>query len=268
MTAEIARLRARIADIEKRPAIEADAADSAAFQSAGLLATPRGAVHEVFSDDPRNGGTALGFALAAARPLVHAARPAIIFVQLVHEAEEVGLPYAPGLSHFGIDPETVTLVRTATVAELLWAIEESVACTAVASVIADLAAPHKALDFTASRRLALRAETAGTSVFIVRYGREREASAARFRWRVMPATSTPPLFDDRAPGLPRFAIGLEKGRIRGVVQGEVMTLDWTRDNGFARIDPVGNPAANPLQFGAPAPRSEPAALAHGLPQAG
>src|SRR5690606_31798639 len=117
-----------------------------------------------------------------------------------------------------------TLIRAATITELLWALEEALACRAVAAVIADLARPHKALDFTASRRLALRSAASGGSLFLTRYGRGREASAARYRWRVVPRPSRPAPWDARAPGGPRWRVTLEKGRLGtarpGTAEGE------------------------------------------------
>lgn len=267
MAAEIARLRARIADIERRP-IVSGAADSSADRSAGMIAAPRGAVHEVFSDDLRNAGTALGFTLMQARALLDAGRPALILVQLAHEADETGLIYGPGFDLFGIDADAVTLVRAGSVTELLWAVEEAVACTAVAAVVADIASSHKALDFTVSRRLALRAEASGTSAFLVRYGHEREASAARYRWRVMPAASGPPPFDARAPGLPRFSVTLEKGRLADFPEGAALTLDWTKEHGFALVDPGRGADADAAPRPRPSSsRPQPAALGDGLSQA-
>jgi protein ImuA len=266
MAAEIARLRARIADIERRPAPDGPVAASTANGKAGFLAVPRGAVHEVYSDDLRNAGTALGFALGQSRALLGPGRPALIIVQLAHEADETGLIYGPGLSQFGIDAEAVTLVRAETIPDLLWALEEAVVCTSVAGVITDIATTHKALDFTVSRRLALRAEAAGTSAFLVRYGIEREASAARYRWRVMPAASGPPAFDARAPGLPRFSPTLEKGRLAGFADGVSLTLDWTKDDGFVVVNPAKG-ADDDASREPPASRPQPAALGDGLSQA-
>lgn len=230
-------LRARIAALEKRPPLGEGAALARQEEgkARGFLAIPPRLVHEVFADETRDGGAALGFALAEARGLLTPERPAIFVMQLGQEAQEAGVPYGTGLRQFGLDPEAVVLARAETITELLWAIEEAVACRAVAAVVADIAGHHKALDFTVSRRLSLRAQAAGGSVFLVRYGREREASAARLRWRVVPASSAPPPFDARAPGPPRFAVTLEKGRLRGLPAEARLIIEWT-EHGFALVD--------------------------------
>ena len=189
----------------------------------------------MFADSLANAGAALGFALAQAKRMLAPERPGLLILQLKSDAQEIGLPYGLGFKSFGLDTEAVVLIRTDTIVELLWAIEEAIACRAVGAVVADIAYPHKALDFTASRRLALRSAASGGSVLLVRYGREREASAARYRWRVAPELSASPPFDEKAPGPPRWRVTLEKGRLdtrrRITADGEEYVVDWT-ENGL------------------------------------
>ncbi len=209
---DIDALRAKIAALEKRPPL----AEAAAFAARGkgrsgadndgqpalaeLLAVPAGVLHEVFVDEQRQSGAALGFALGLARGLLQGERQAVLYLQLAEQAQELGVPYGIGLKQFGLDPERLVIGRVGTLAELLWAMEEAIACRAVAGVVADIAGAPKALDFTVSRRLSLRAAAAGTSAFLIRYGREREASAAKLRWRVASTLSGAAEFDPLAPG--------------------------------------------------------------------
>ena len=179
------------------------------------------------------------------------------------------MPYAPGFKTFGLDAQAIVLIRTETIVELLWAMEEAIACRAIAAVVADIAYPHKALDFTASRRLALRTAASGASVFFVRYARDREATAARYRWRVEPYSSQPVPFDDRAPGPPRWQVTLEKGsldkRRKANPQGDSFVVDWT-ENGFALAD-IGSRDHARAPLIAALPDAAPAALGHRLSQA-
>jgi protein ImuA len=147
-------------------------------------------------------------------------------------------------------------------AELLWAIEEAIACRAVACVVADIGTHSKLLDFTASRRLSLRAAATGGSIFLLRYGVGREASAAHLRWRLSPAQSGQRRYDAKAPGPPRWQLELERGTL--IKQQTAWLLGWTehgletfeleRQSGDGRIR---NPAF---------PGPVPAQLAHRLPQ--
>lgn len=250
-------LRQRIAAIEQRPVLAEPAANAGAV---GYFALPMGALHEVFTPERRDAGAGLGFALGLMGEFITPARPVLLFVQLAQEAQEAGLPYAAGLLGFGLEPDRLVLVRLSGVTELLWAVEEAVRCRAVAGVVAEIGGWPKPLDFTASRRLSLRAAESGTSVLLLRHGEEREASAARFRWRVSGLPSAPNPYDARAPGAPRWRIALEKGRLAA---GTQFTLDWT-DHGFAPLiaDGRGGSGAAPL------PGRQPADMGHRLSQAG
>ena len=237
-------LRAKIERIEKRPVGLGEGERS---PSAEDFALPPGVLHEVFTDAQRNAGALLGFALAAARALISQERPAVLYLQLIGETSDTGLPYAPGLAAFGIDPQSVVLVRAQTITELLWAAEEGLACGAVAGVIADISSDPKAVDFTAGRRLGLRAAESGGTMFLLRYGLQRHVSAARLRWKLTPALSGQRPFDPKAPGESRWRLSLEKGVWRGKPNSEWF-LGWT-ENGFAILDiPDGNrvPATAPL----------------------
>ncbi|HEY4201222.1 MAG TPA: hypothetical protein VGM83_11735 [Devosiaceae bacterium] len=204
-------LRTQIAALEKRPMLAEGAAVLRRRGGAGVLATAPGLVHEVFTDEMRNAGAALGFALGQARAFLTPERPAVFYLQLAHEGQERGVPYGAGLAAFGFAPENLAIVRVKAMPELLWAMEEALGCRAVAGVVADIGGHPKILDFTASRRLSLRAASGGASVFLMRYGVEREASAAQLRWRIDPAPSGTVRFDPRAPGEARWRVTLEKG---------------------------------------------------------
>lgn len=266
-------LRAQIAALEKRPVLANGAAlltqrgQGDDDELMGLLKAPPGLLHEVFADEHRQSGASLGFTLGLARSLISQGREALIYLQLSAEAQEIGLPYGLGFSSFGLTPDTLVIGRIGTVPELLWALEESLACRAVAGVIVDLASHPKALDFTVSRRISLRAAAAGTSAFLIRYGKGREASAARLRWHVRPGVSAGQPFDASAPGNPRFVVEIEKLRLGQVRQTEQhqLILDWT-ENGFVSVDPLKRPHA-PLRRPAAPSRPQPAALGDRLSEA-
>ena len=211
----IADLRASIEGIEKRPApvLPADTAPGGA-RAEDVPQIGPGTLSEIFADAPRDAGPAFGFALHQAQGLIAPERPAVLFLQMRGEAQETGLPYGPGLFGFGFDPDALAVVRTDTIAELLWAMEEAAGCGSVAAVIGDSVRTHKQLDFTASRRLSLRAENFGVALMLMRTGTEREASAATFRFHAAAAQSAEAAFDTRAPGASRIRIVLEKGARR------------------------------------------------------
>ena len=227
----LAALRDTIADIERKPALQ-EARARVDMTADAFPAFPGGLLQEVFTDERRNAGSALGFALAQARDLVGPARPGVIFLQLAEEGQKLGLPYGPGLVSFGFDPGSLTLVRVGDIKELLWAAEQALGCRAVAAVVAEIGGAARLLDFTASRRLSLRAAQAGTSIFLLRYGTGREASAAHLRWRVEPAASAHKPYDDKAPGPLRWRAELERGAL-GKHNSDWL-LGWSKD-GLAAV---------------------------------
>lgn len=257
-------LRTRIEGIEKQAPL---ARALQRIEGDALSELPPGVLHEVFADSSRNAGASFGFALAVSRQLLTPERPAILVVQLAGEAQNLGIPYGLGIRSFGIDPANIVLCRPETSVELLWAVEEAIGCRAVAAVIADVGSKMKSLDFTASRRLSLRTASGGSSVFLLRYGTERNVSAARFRWRIEPAVSGEKAFDARAPGKTRWRVELEKGQL-GSKRRDPMdwVLDWMED-GFVLAKSQTRSTAFPAGDKA-LPRVEPATLGDRLSKAG
>ncbi len=257
----LAALRETIADIERKPAL-AEARARVEHQPGEFPVLAGGLLQEMFTDERRNAGALLGFALAQAKGLLTAQRLAVIYLQLADEAQKLGMPYGPGLLSFGFEPEALVLVRAANMAELLWAAEEAIACRAVAAVVADIGSHAKILDFTASRRLSLRAAATQGSIFLLRYGQGREASAAHLRWRLSPARSAHGRYDAKAPGPLRWRVELEKGAI--MKNQTEFLLGWT-ENGFATFT-TQRRSTDRLGGGETLPRAVPAQLADGLPK--
>lgn len=256
----LAALRDTIADIERKPVLSDRDAVLAEARGDGFPLLAGGLLQEIFTDERRNSGAALGFALGQAKGLLNGKRLAVIYLQLTKQAQELGLPYGPGLSSFGFDPDALVLVRPANMAELLWAAEEALACKAVAAVVADIADQPRILDFTASRRLSLRAASSGSSLFLLRYGAGREASAAQLRWRITPSLSARKRFDLLAPGPLRWRAQLEKGVL--LRQQTEWLMGWTQ-NGFTTFD-AARKRTHRNVAGAPLSRAVPANLADGL----
>lgn len=257
----LAALRDTIAAIERKPAL-AEARQSVEAEDGSVFpALPPGLVQEIYADENRDGGASLAFALAQAKGLLTARRPVIFYVQLADDAQNLGLPYGPGLAWFGLDPANLVIVRVADMTEFLWATEEVISCRAVAGIVADIRGTPRLLNFTASRRLTMRASSNKVSLFMLRYGHRRESSASHLRWRLTPHRSGRNPYDDRGIGAARWRLHLEKGRIASN-QAEWL-LEWTK-NGLA----VFSQPANPWRIPTPVPGSLPSLLADRLSQAG
>ena len=105
-------------------------------------------------------------------------------------------------------------VRARDAREVLWTMERALGCSAVSLVVGEVYGAPAALDFTASRRLALAAERHETRCVLVRLGggaREHN-TAARRCWRIASLSSAPAPHDDRAPGAPHWRVDLLRAR--------------------------------------------------------
>jgi protein ImuA len=128
---------------------------------------------------------------------------------------ESGRIYPPGLDDLDIVHVEARDARAA-----LWAMEEGVRCSALSAVIGDVYGDPAALDFTATRRLAVASERSNVPCWLVRLGGTANLSGARMRWRIASAPSLPNRLNMRAPGLPAW--DAELFRARGFAPGR-----WT-----------------------------------------
>jgi len=160
---------------------------------------PGPSLSELFAG-PRDGGWA-GFLL----PQIDRSKP-LLWVQERMAVLESGRIYPPGL---GTD---LVHVEARDARDALWAMEEGVRCAALSAVIGELSGDPAALDFTATRRLAVASERSGVPCWLVRLGGTANLSGARMRWRIASAPSLLNPLDARAPGLPAWDAELFRAR--------------------------------------------------------
>ncbi|MEP7129697.1 MAG: recA-like protein [Sphingomicrobium sp.] len=161
----------------------------------------RPTLSELFATHPRDGGWA-GFLLAE----VGTARP-VLWIQDRMAILESGRIHPPGLPF-----RNLIHVEARDARDALWAMEEGVRCAALSSVIGEIWGNPRALDFTATRRLAVASERSGTPCWLVRLGGTANLSGARMRWRIASAPSLPNPLDAKAPGAPAWIAELFRAR--------------------------------------------------------
>ncbi len=163
----------------------------------------RVALSEVMAGSGGDAG-AIGFVLSNL-----AAGPApVLWIQDRMSRRETGRPYLAGL---GVG-RSVLMLDLSRPADVLIAAEEGLRCTALSAVVAEIWGDPPALNFTATKRLALRAEAAGVPCWLIRHGGTADLSAARDRWRVGSRPSAPDPDDACAPGDPRWRVELFRSR--------------------------------------------------------
>ncbi len=188
-----------------------------------MLAAPT--LSEIFACSPRDGG-ATGFLLAQ----MPRGRP-LLWIQERMAMLEAGRIYPPGLG-IEIDRELIH-VAARDARSALWAMEEGLRCSALGAVIGEIWGDPQALDFTATRRLAVAAERHGVAAYLIRQSGHANLSGARMRWRVTSAPSTANRFDPKAPGAPEWEA--ELFRARGFAPG---TWRVRHDGAADRVDLV------------------------------
>jgi len=133
----------------------------------------------------------------------------VLWVQDRASRLENGRVYGPAL-------RGVTLLRVdvSNARDVLWAMEEGAACSGLAAVVGEVHGAPPVLDFTATKRLALRAETSGVPVWLIRSGAVEGLSAARERWRIGALPSQRHPHNGAAPGAPVWEAELFRARGR------------------------------------------------------
>ena len=197
----------------------------------GLAGLPRpqiATLSELFVGQLREGGArdggATGFLLAQlGRALADRGGP-LLWVQERMAIVEGGRIYPPG-----IDVAALIHVEAKDARAALWAMEEGLRCAALGGVIGEVWGDPRALDFTATRRLAVAAERSGVPAWLVRLGGQANLSGARMRWRVASAPSGENLLDPRAPGA--AAWDAELFRARGLAPGRWVCDEGRTDDG-------------------------------------
>lgn len=151
-------------------------------------------------------GAPTGFALAQ----FHGSSKPLLWIQDRVSRREAGRPYLAGLH-----PITdIIHVDASRAIDVLWAMEEGLRCSDLCGVIGEIWGDPQALDFTATKRLALRAEANNVPAWLIRRAAQPNLSAARERWTVSSLPSMAAPYDNRAPGQPLWQADLFRARWR------------------------------------------------------
>jgi protein ImuA len=263
--ARFARLRRRIAEIEGKPVVGGRTenggwtSENVVFPSSVVrplspvlpFAIPsldrmlagglrRDALHEIRGALARDTAAATGFAAAIlARLTSHEDRPVLWIVEAA-ASHEAGLPYGAGLDRFGLDSKRLIVVHVGKPGDALWVFEEGLSCRGLAAVLSEIRGEPRLLNFTASRRLALRARDGGVMGLLLRQTDHAEPGAALTRWLVAPRPAT--TLDDYPAGIggPAWRLTLERNRL-----GATGTFDLEWDHGRCCFVPVRDAADPP-----------------------
>lgn len=134
----------------------------------------------------------------------------VLWVQDRLSRKEAGRPCFAGLGK----GRSLIMVDVSRAVDVLWAMEDGLRCKALGGVIGEVWGNPKALNFTATKRLALRAEAAKVPCWLIRRAASPDLSAARNRWRISSLPSELNRHDMQAPGVSRWQVELFRSRSR------------------------------------------------------
>jgi protein ImuA len=205
------------------------------------------ALHEVepktYQDLPAASGFCAALLTRLLGSLKRSARQTVLWCTRAHEEREFGALYGPGLKALGLDPGHLLIVSLKREQEVLWAMEEGLSTPQLAGVVGEVGKAG----LTATRRLHLAARKSGVPALLLRRAKDPVPTAARSRWCISGATSTPPAFDPKAPGSARWRVELLRcrgGRPEGAPTD--WTLEWNHEtHRFHLAAPLADRAAQP-----------------------
>ena len=176
---------------------------------------------EVFAAAPQD-GAATGFVFSQLDPK----RGPVLWVSDRLSRTEGGMLCIAGLPR----PVQVIAVKVNRPVDVLWAMEQGLGCASLGAVVGEVWGDPQQLDFTASKRLALRSEAHAVPAWLIRRAAHPNLSAARDRWHIgsLPSLTEPD--DTRAPGQPLWQA--ERFRSRWGAVGHWVARDNGPDQGL------------------------------------
>ena len=130
-------------------------------------------LHEVFAATSTDGGVT-GSVLAHLAPC-----ETVLWAQNHQSRREAGRPSIAGLSWMLGGMPDLLLLDVNQPRDVLWAMEQALGCPAIKAVVGEVWGDPRVLDFTATKRLAMRSEESGVAAWLVRREATADLSAAR-----------------------------------------------------------------------------------------
>lgn len=195
-----------------------------------------GTLHEIIPAEYPDFSATVGFLLCLLHTWHKDTKAPILWCHTDGYTDVPNSLYPHGLQNLGIEPARLLHVAAKNEKDMLWALEEGLSSNAFPLIIGCYSQKEKLYDFTASRRLSLRASRQGSTVFILRHhkGSEGKAlnntTAATTRWQVRSAPSRATYHRNArmpAMGRPRWHITLTK--CKGGKAPSNWQLEWDHE---------------------------------------
>lgn len=245
---KLAALRSRISGIEFRqagmPVLFSTGHKGVDRTLGGGLA--QGRLHELFAASVDDAASAAGFAVMLALRALEPGK-ALLWLRTDTAERRAGDFHAPGFVELGGDPDMLLLALAPDDVTMLRCAADAARCAGLGVAVIECWGSPRALDLTASRRLALAAEKSGVTLLLLRMDAGASNSAADTRWQVTAAPSQE--LEANAPG--PAVLEIELLRRRAGPAGQHWRVEWDRDERSFR-EPALPGAMVPLPLGRPA----------------
>ncbi|MGE3249291.1 MAG: ImuA family protein [Hyphomonadaceae bacterium] len=205
------------------------------------------AIPQTSADAPR-----AGFLLAALAKTLKAPGAPLLWVREAEVGGEGGELYAPGFAQLGLSLADLILVRARKRADALWAAEQGLKREGALTLL-ELGARGRDIDLTATRRLALAAESNGATALMMRgdLAGASAPSAAWTRWSIARAPARCAHANEIGP----LSMTASLIRDRGGAHHARFFLEWSEDEHALRAEALGGDLAEAFAGGpARAPR--------------
>lgn len=204
-----------------------------------LRTFPTGAIHEFISSGAETAAASGGFVSGILGPLMRGGGSCIWI-------RSAGQLFPPALAAFGVEPDRIIFIDLRREKEILWCMEEALACEGLAAVVGET--PD--IGFTASRRLQLTVEKSRVTAFLLRHNpRDLNTIARVARWKITPLGSK---VEEGLPGIgvPRWQVELT-----WVKNGQpgVWVVEWRAGQFQINSDELAAGVAGPELGGAAVP---------------
>ncbi len=175
-----------------------------------------GALHEFLPASYGDFSALSGFCFGILTQILRIHTGVVLLAVPAFQQLREGAFYPPGLAAYGCDPDRLIQVKVQKSQNVLWALEEGLENAAISAVIGVLPGNDRIYDFTASRRLAMRASETGATALLLRDQHDADFStAAETRWSVAAAPSEARAWPGmRIPRLekPQWRVSLTKSK--------------------------------------------------------
>jgi len=174
---------------------------------------PTGAIHEFICDSLEDNSASTGFVCGIVSSLMKKGGVSV----WISSSQNI---FPPAMKSFGVSPEKIIFIQLKKETEQLWAMEETLKCDSVCSVVGEI----NEISFTQSRRFQLAVEQSKVTGFLLRRNPKNLSTTCVTRWKIKPIKSSK---ENHFPGLGFPGWNVELIKVRNGHPGS-WQMEWRK----------------------------------------